>query len=156
MSVWESLAALRSFVYSSGPHLDVMRRRREWFDKLGDLYLVLWWLPAGCVPTVAGAEERLETAARDGAVAGGLQLPHALPAAVERGLGAAAPRRPRALPRRLANSQQAPLEARPGARHDRDPARVAGEGDAVDAAGVQAPGCRRPARANSRARARSG
>ncbi len=60
MSVWESLAALRSFVYSSGPHLDVMRRRREWFEQLGELYLVLWWLPAGRLPTVADAEERLE------------------------------------------------------------------------------------------------
>jgi hypothetical protein len=60
MSVWQSLAALRSFVYSSGPHLEVMRRRREWFDQLGDLYLVLWWLPAGRVPTLADAEERLE------------------------------------------------------------------------------------------------
>jgi Domain of unknown function (DUF3291) len=59
MSVWESLAALREFVYSNGPHLAVMRRRREWFERLGELHLVLWWLPAGALPTVADAEERL-------------------------------------------------------------------------------------------------
>jgi hypothetical protein len=58
MSVWESLEALRAFVYSSRGHLDVMRRRREWFDRLR-LHLVLWWVPAGHRPTVAEAEERM-------------------------------------------------------------------------------------------------
>ena len=57
MSVWESLEALRAFVYTSG-HTDVMRRRREWFHKL-DSYMALWWVPEGHVPTVAEAEERL-------------------------------------------------------------------------------------------------
>jgi hypothetical protein len=58
MSVWESLESLRGFVYSQRPHLDVMRRRREWFERL-PVYVVLWWIPAGHVPTVAEAEERL-------------------------------------------------------------------------------------------------
>ncbi len=73
MSVWESLAALRSFVYSSGPHLDVMRRRREWFEQLGDLYLVLWWLAGR--PRADGGRGRgaARAAARDRALAGGLQ-----------------------------------------------------------------------------------
>jgi hypothetical protein len=57
MSVWESLAALRAFAYSNRAHLDVMRRRREWFAKL-DAYLVLWWVAAGHRPTVGEAEER--------------------------------------------------------------------------------------------------
>ena len=59
MSVWESLEALRTFVYSSRRHLDVMRRRREWFERMGEMHLVLWWVPAGHRPTVAEAEERL-------------------------------------------------------------------------------------------------
>jgi hypothetical protein len=58
MSVWESLEALRGFAYAERAHLDVMRRRREWFERL-PLYLVLWWIPVGHVPTVAEAEERL-------------------------------------------------------------------------------------------------
>ena len=57
MSVWESLEALRAFVYSSRAHLDVLRRRREWFDRLS-LHLVLWWVPTGHQPRVAEAEER--------------------------------------------------------------------------------------------------
>jgi hypothetical protein len=59
LSVWESLAALRDFVYATR-HLDVMRHRREWFAKMADPYLALWWVPAGTIPTVAEAKERLE------------------------------------------------------------------------------------------------
>ncbi len=59
MSVWESLDLLRAFVYSDTEHLRVMRRRREWFERL-DLHMVLWWVPTGHRPTVAEAEQRLE------------------------------------------------------------------------------------------------
>jgi hypothetical protein len=58
MSVWESLEALRAFVYSNREHLEVLRRRREWFDRLR-MHLVLWWVPAGHMPGVAEAEERM-------------------------------------------------------------------------------------------------
>ena len=58
MSVWESLDALRAFVYRDGAHVDVMRRRREWFARL-EVATVLWWVPVGHAPTVAEAEERL-------------------------------------------------------------------------------------------------
>ena len=33
LSVWESIEALWSFVYDGG-HLEIMRRRREWFQRL--------------------------------------------------------------------------------------------------------------------------
>lgn len=59
MSVWESVDALWGFVYS-GDHLAVMRRRREWFERFDTQILVLWWVPAGHVPTVDEAKERLE------------------------------------------------------------------------------------------------
>jgi hypothetical protein len=58
MSVWESVDALAQFVYRSD-HVAVMRRRREWFERMR-LFMVLWWVPAGHVPTVAEAETRLE------------------------------------------------------------------------------------------------
>ena len=58
MSVWESLEALRAFVYGDVTHLAVLQRRREWFDRL-ESFLVLWWVPAGHRPTVAEAEFRL-------------------------------------------------------------------------------------------------
>ncbi len=58
MSVWESREALHAFVYDSD-HVAVMRRRREWFTRMAEAYLALWWVPAGTRPTVPDAEERL-------------------------------------------------------------------------------------------------
>lgn len=58
MSVWESAAALHGYVYQSA-HVDVMRRRREWFARMTDAFMALWWVPAGHKPTVAEAVERL-------------------------------------------------------------------------------------------------
>lgn len=59
MSVWESLDALKAFVYRSD-HRAVMARRREWFERMTDAFTALWWVPAGVAPTVADAVERLE------------------------------------------------------------------------------------------------
>ncbi|EFL13071.1 DUF3291 domain-containing protein [Streptomyces sp. C] len=58
MSVWESREALWDFTYRSG-HLEVMRRRRDWFERHVEAHMVLWWVPAGHVPGVAEALERL-------------------------------------------------------------------------------------------------
>lgn len=58
MSVWESVDALWQFVYD-GFHLEVMRRRREWFERFSSSYLGLWWIPAGTIPTVDDAKLRL-------------------------------------------------------------------------------------------------
>ena len=66
MSVWESLESLRDFVYRNGPHLDFMRRRREWFHRMADQHLVLWWVPAGHIPSVEEALARLDLLQREG------------------------------------------------------------------------------------------
>lgn len=58
MSVWESLEALRNYVYRS-PHADVLRRRQEWFDKMVEVHVALWWIEAGTIPTLSEAQERL-------------------------------------------------------------------------------------------------
>ena len=58
MSVWESIDALAAFVYRSG-HVEVMRRRREWFERFESTYLGLWWVPAGTIPTIDEAKLRL-------------------------------------------------------------------------------------------------
>lgn len=58
MSTWRSLEDLRRFVYGDPAHLTVMRRRREWFERI-KLHMVLWWVPAGHRPTVAEAEARM-------------------------------------------------------------------------------------------------
>jgi hypothetical protein len=66
LSVWETLAALRDFVYRNGPHLDHMRRRREWFHPMPEQHLVLWWVPAGHIPSLGEALSRLELLRRNG------------------------------------------------------------------------------------------
>jgi hypothetical protein len=58
MSVWESPEHLRSFVYRSD-HAKVMRQRKSWFERFDGVYLVLWWVQAGHIPTVNEAKERL-------------------------------------------------------------------------------------------------
>ena len=59
MSVWESVEALRSYVYASR-HLEVFRKRANWFEKMEKPHYCLWWIPEGHIPTVAEARERLE------------------------------------------------------------------------------------------------
>ncbi|HXW74868.1 MAG TPA: DUF3291 domain-containing protein [Steroidobacteraceae bacterium] len=58
MSVWRDLESLRQYVYVSA-HVEIMRRRREWFERMHEAYLVLWWVPRGHRPSVAEALERL-------------------------------------------------------------------------------------------------
>ena len=58
MSVWASIEALRAYVYS-GAHLEVFKQRREWFSHMKDAATAMWWVPAGHVPDVAEARDRL-------------------------------------------------------------------------------------------------
>ncbi len=67
MSVWESPEQLAAFVYRSD-HLPVMRRRAEWFEKL-ELYMALWWVPAGHIPTIEEGWGKIETLRRLGPTA---------------------------------------------------------------------------------------
>jgi uncharacterized protein DUF3291 len=65
MSVWERIEALFDFVYRSD-HTAFMARRREWFERPTQAYMVLWWVPAGRIPTVEEALARLEHLRRHG------------------------------------------------------------------------------------------
>ncbi|MBE7552094.1 MAG: DUF3291 domain-containing protein [Anaerolineales bacterium] len=65
MSVWESLEHLKTYVYKSA-HVQVMRQRRQWFEKFEGMYMALWWVKAGHLPTVQEAKQRLEYLAEHG------------------------------------------------------------------------------------------
>jgi len=58
MSVWESVEALAAYVYSDA-HRQVLRRRREWFERMAEAQTALWWIPRGHTPTTDEAEERV-------------------------------------------------------------------------------------------------
>lgn len=66
MSVWESIEALHQYAYYSG-HVEIFRRRAEWFEKMTAPATVLWWIPAGHIPTVAEAKHKLELLENQGA-----------------------------------------------------------------------------------------
>lgn len=59
LTVWENIEALFEYTYGSG-HVEVFRRRADWFEKLPTPALVMWWIPAGHVPTLAEAREKLD------------------------------------------------------------------------------------------------
>jgi hypothetical protein len=59
MSVWQDLEALKQYVYRSA-HVEVMRRRKEWFERMAEAYMVHWWVRKGHTPTVEEAIARLE------------------------------------------------------------------------------------------------
>jgi hypothetical protein len=59
MSVWRDIESLNNYVYGSA-HVELLRRRREWFERMTDAYLVLWWVPAGHRPSVPEAIARLD------------------------------------------------------------------------------------------------
>ncbi|MGH7598511.1 MAG: DUF3291 domain-containing protein [bacterium] len=59
LSVWQSIEQLKEYVYRSA-HGAVMRRRREWFEKFDGMYMALWWVKAGHIPTVEEAKQRLD------------------------------------------------------------------------------------------------
>jgi len=65
MSVWQSVEALFDYVYRS-MHASFMVRRREWFEKPVEAYHVLWWVPAGHIPSTAEAMARLDHVRRHG------------------------------------------------------------------------------------------
>lgn len=66
MSVWTTPGALRDFVYRSG-HVDIYRKRRQWFEPSSAAPYCLWWMPAGQIPTVQEGSTRLEHYHRYGA-----------------------------------------------------------------------------------------
>ena len=79
LTVWETVETFRHFVYRS-VHLEPMRRRREWFPPYGAQHLVLWWIPAGTLPTLTEAGRRLELLERDGPTREAFTLKEPFPA----------------------------------------------------------------------------
>ena len=68
MSVWASIDDLHAFTYRSD-HKAVFARRYEWFERADGPNMVMWWVPAGSVPDVADALDRLRRLAEAGPTA---------------------------------------------------------------------------------------
>lgn len=59
ISVWQDLDSLRNFVFKTA-HSDILKRRREWFDRMSTAYTVLWWVKQGHQPSVEEAKIKLD------------------------------------------------------------------------------------------------
>ena len=59
LTVWEDAASLEQFVWNT-LHRKFYERRQEWFEVMGKMHFVMWWVPKGHQPTLADALERLE------------------------------------------------------------------------------------------------
>jgi hypothetical protein len=59
ISVWESLESLFNYTYNSG-HIEVFKRKKEWFSKLNMMHMALWYVPEGYEPTFQDAKDRLD------------------------------------------------------------------------------------------------
>lgn len=65
MSIWESIEALHQYTYYSG-HVEIFRRKKEWFEKMSSPALVMWWIPAGHIPTVSEGKAKLDYLGKHG------------------------------------------------------------------------------------------
>lgn len=78
LSVWRDMAALDQYVYHSA-HVEIMRRRREWFERMTEASMVLWWVPTGHRPGIEEAMARLELLRANGPGADAFTFRHAFP-----------------------------------------------------------------------------
>ncbi|WP_142786225.1 DUF3291 domain-containing protein [Changchengzhania lutea] len=59
MSVWKNMESLFNYVYNSG-HIEVLKRKKEWFSKIKMTHMAFWYVPIGVEPTFQDAKQRLD------------------------------------------------------------------------------------------------
>jgi hypothetical protein len=59
LSVWRDAQTLSDYVYKT-VHVEIMKRRREWFTRMGKMHMAMWWVAEGHEPSVAEAVAKLE------------------------------------------------------------------------------------------------
>lgn len=58
LTVWESVETLEAFVWNT-VHRQFYKRREAWFEVLGQMHFVLWWVPHGHRPALDEGLARL-------------------------------------------------------------------------------------------------
>lgn len=59
ISVWETIESLFNFTYKTN-HLQVFKRKKEWFSKIDFMHMAFWYVPVGYEPTFQDAKNRLD------------------------------------------------------------------------------------------------
>ena len=65
LTVWENVATLENFVWNT-VHRAFYERRQEWFEVLGKMHFVMWWVPVGHKPTLDEALAKLSQKQENG------------------------------------------------------------------------------------------
>jgi hypothetical protein len=65
MSVWETAEHLEHFVWNT-VHKRIYAKKGNWFEPMQTPHFVMWWIPAGHIPTPAEALARLAHLAQHG------------------------------------------------------------------------------------------
>jgi hypothetical protein len=78
LTVWESVEALREFVYKNA-HYGVLRDRKRWFKKFDGPSYALWWVHAGQLPGIETGKERLDYLRQHGDSAYAFSFKHLFP-----------------------------------------------------------------------------
>jgi hypothetical protein len=66
LTVWEDVDSLEAFVWNT-VHRQFYERRAAWFEVLGDMHFVMWWVEPGHRPTLEEALSRLDHLRSNGA-----------------------------------------------------------------------------------------
>lgn len=59
LTVWKDVESLEHFVWNT-VHRAFYERRADWFEVLGAMHFVMWWVPIGYTPTLDEALARLD------------------------------------------------------------------------------------------------
>lgn len=59
MSVWKDLKSLFDYTYNSN-HIEVFKRKKEWFIKIEMTHMAFWYVPKGYEPSFQDAKNRLD------------------------------------------------------------------------------------------------
>jgi hypothetical protein len=65
MSVWETPEQLEHFVWNT-VHKRIYQKKGNWFEPMQTPHFVMWWIPAGRIPTPPEALARLDHLTRHG------------------------------------------------------------------------------------------
>jgi Domain of unknown function (DUF3291) len=65
MSVWTDVKSLEDYVFKT-VHVQIYKKRGDWFEKMEKPHMVLWWVPEGYIPTLKEAIDKLEDLQKNG------------------------------------------------------------------------------------------
>ena len=64
-TLWENYESLHHFVFNT-VHSYFLKNRKRWFSKLEQPHVAMWWVPAGTIPTIEDAKEKLAQLEKNG------------------------------------------------------------------------------------------